>query len=705
MKRLLTILAVFIALPVFAQGLSQPVSWSVSATDLGDGLSEIVARGTVSGYGWHITDLRDYPGGPNSTVLTVEGAEPVGDAEVRSSVRVYYDPVFGMEIGVLEDPVVIARKVRHTGSGRVTVTLEWQACNERTNVCLSPAEYEAVVDLGSAPAAAGSATISPSEASPAPSKAGGSLWSMILEAIAWGLLALLTPCVFPMVPMTVSFFMRQKKGKKLALVFGASIVLLYTVPIAVLIVISLLTGGQAVTADIFNWLATHWLPNILFFIIFMVFAASFLGAFEITLPSKLVNSSDKASDRGGVAGAFFVALTLVLVSFSCTGPIVGTVLIKSTQGEFWEPIVTMLAFSVAFALPFTVLAFAPSLLQKLPKSGGWLGTVKVVLGFIEIALGLKFLSVADQTYHWGILPRELYLAIWIVVFVLLGIYLFGGLRIGEEPAPVGGSAPSGGGSAPVGGGSARRRLSPLRIGLAAASFAFVVWLCTGLCGAPLKPLAGYLPPQRAIAPASTAPGLPGSAPAFAPSDLPGASGPAAAGSAAAGPGAPSVAGAPSASAASLAPAPPRKYTDFLHAPHGIPAYFDYAEALAAARAAGRPVLLDFTGHGCVNCREMEARVWSDPRVLSMLLNDYVVCSIYTDDKKTVAPEDWVTLQSGKVLKQLGKINSRFALERFGVNSQPCYMIIDPFTEQQKVPSTAYNLDVDAYLEFLQAGLK
>ena len=653
MKRLLTILAVFIALPVFAQGLSQPVSWSVSATDLGDGLSEIVARGTITGYGWHITDLRDYPGGPNSTVLTVEGAEPVGDPEVRSSVRVYYDPVFGMKIGVLEDPVVIAQKVRPTGAGRLTVTIEWQACNERTKECLSPAEFEAVVDLGSAAAAAEPVTISPAEASPAPSKASGSLWSMILEAIAWGLLALLTPCVFPMVPMTVSFFMRQKKGRKLALIFGASIVLLYTVPIAVLIVISLLTGGQAVTADIFNWLATHWLPNILFFIIFMVFAASFLGAFEITLPSKLVNSSDKASDRGGVAGAFFVALTLVLVSFSCTGPIVGTVLIKSTQGEFWEPIVTMLAFSVAFALPFTVLAFAPSLLQKLPKSGGWLGTVKVVLGFIEIALGLKFLSVADQTYHWGILPRELYLAIWIVVFVLLGIYLLGGLRIGGEPAP--------------------GRLSPVRIGLAVASFAFVVWLCTGLCGAPLKPLAGYLPPQRAVVASAdhSAPSGPGSGSAVAPSGIPA----------------------------------PRKYTDFLHAPHGIPAYFDYAEALAAGRAAGRPVLLDFTGHGCVNCREMEARVWSDPRVLSMLINDYIVCSIYTDDKKTVAPEDWVTLPSGKVLKQLGKINSRFALERFGVNSQPCYMIIDPLTEQQKVPSTAYNLDVDAYLEFLQAGLK
>ncbi|MCR4571642.1 MAG: hypothetical protein K5652_05525, partial [Bacteroidales bacterium] len=261
---------------------------------------------------------------------------------------------------------------------------------------------------------------------------GKSLWGLILEAILWGFAMLLTPCVFPMVPMTVSFFVKGNenpaRGKFRALMYGLFIVLLYTVPISIIIGLTWLLGGSAVTADIFNWLATHWLPNIIFFLVFMAFAASFFGAFEITMPSKLVNSSDKKSDKAGMAGVFFMALTLVLVSFSCTGPIVGTVLIKSTSGEFWAPMVTMLAFSIAFALPFTLLALFPSLLKSLPKSGGWLNSVKVVLGFIEIALGFKFLSVADQTYHWGILDREVYLAIWIVCFTLLGFYLLGKIR-------------------------------------------------------------------------------------------------------------------------------------------------------------------------------------------------------------------------------------------------------------------------------------
>ena len=257
-----------------------------------------------------------------------------------------------------------------------------------------------------------------SEAEPASS--GSSLWGLILEAILWGFAMLLTPCVFPMVPMTISFFLKGSgsatAGRFKAMMYGLFIVLLYTVPISAIIGITWLVGGSGVTADIFNWLSTHWLPNIIFFLVFLAFAASFFGAFEITLPSKWTNDADRKSERKGLGGVFFLALTLVLVSFSCTGPIVGTVLIKSTQGEFWAPMVTMLAFSVAFALPFTIFALFPSLLKKLPKSGGWLNSVKVVLGFIEIALGLKFLSVADQTYHWGLLDREVYLAIWIVVF-------------------------------------------------------------------------------------------------------------------------------------------------------------------------------------------------------------------------------------------------------------------------------------------------
>jgi Thiol:disulfide interchange protein len=465
-----------------------------------------------------------------------------------------------------------------------------------------------------------------------------------------------------MIPMTVSFFLKQNsdgddtkkgRGKWLATIFGLSIIALYTIPIAVIILVTYLAGGATVTADIFNWLATHWLPNILFFLIFMIFAASFFGAFEITLPSRLVNDSDEKSRKGGLAGVFFVALTLVLVSFSCTGPIVGSVLIKSTQGQFWEPIITMLAFSVAFALPFTILAFVPSLLKKLPKSGGWLNSVKVVLGFIEVALGFKFLSVADQTYHWGLLDREVYLAIWIVVFTLLGLYLMGKIRFAYD-SPV-------------------EHLSVFRLILIIIDFTFVVYMIPGMWGAPLKALSGYLPPITTQdfnldRQQDTPPGMTYviGEDAF-PSD--------------------------------------RKYADFLELPYGIPSFFDYEEARAYAAKVGKPLFVDFTGHGCVNCREMETRVWSDPRALKMMKRDYVVCALYADDKKTVDKSEWVTTDDGRVLKSLGKINSHFALERFNVNAQPYYAILDPVTETQKVPSRGYNLDVEAFVSFLEEGLK
>ena len=307
---------------------------------------------------------------------------------------------------------------------------------------------------------------------------GGTLWALIIEAILWGFAALLTPCVFPMVPMTVSFFMKSAgspaAGRLRAGMYGFFIIAFYTLPIAAIILITRILGGDAVTADIFNWLATHWLPNILFFLVFMVFAASFFGAFEITMPSWMVNKSDSKADSKGLAGIFFMALTLVLVSFSCTGPIVGSVLIKSTAGEFWTPIITMLAFSLAFALPFTLFAFFPAMLKKLPKSGGWLNSVKVVLGFIEVALGMKFLSVADQTYHWGLLDREIYLAVWIVTFSLLGLYLLGKIRFAHD--------------------SDTPYLGVGRLALAIVTFSFVVYLIPGMWGAPLKGLSGYFPP-------------------------------------------------------------------------------------------------------------------------------------------------------------------------------------------------------------------
>lgn len=466
-----------------------------------------------------------------------------------------------------------------------------------------------------------------------------SLWALIIEAILWGLAMLLTPCVFPMVPMTISFFMKGSgnpaQGRFKAIMYGLFIVLLYTVPICIVIGLTWLIGGSGVTADIFNWLSTHWLPNILFFLVFMVFAASFFGAFEITLPSRWANGADKKSDGKGLGGVFFLALTLVLVSFSCTGPIVGTVLIKSTQGEFWTPMVTMLAFSVAFALPFAILALFPSLLKKLPKSGGWLNSVKVILGFIEIALGLKFLSTADQTYHWHILDREVYLAIWIAVFFLMGLYLLGKIRFKND--------------------SPLEYLSVKRLVLAIATFAFVVYLIPGMWGAPLKAISGYLPPME------TQDFVGGSY-------VPASSG-----------------GAPQGRTVTIA--------------NGLEAYTNVDDALAAARETGRKVFVDITGHGCVNCREMEARVWTDPEVARRLRDDFVIVALYVDDKAKLPESEWVTNDSGKVLKDVGRVNSYIALKEFGVNSQPNYFILDADGKRLAGPR-AYNLDIPAYIDWL-----
>jgi thiol:disulfide interchange protein len=589
-----------------------------------------------------------------------------------------------------------------------------------------------------------------------------SMWGVIIEAIIWGFVALLTPCVFPMVPMTVSFFLKQSqqsqerelaavegaagscadggagtavscadggvtagtsgvggvdsvqtgenvtrtsssrtsssrssssRGRMMASFFGLSIIALYTLPIAAIIVITYFAGGEAVTADIFNWLATHWVPNLLFFIIFMVFAASFFGAFEIVLPSWLVNKSDSKSDKGGYAGVFFMALTLVLVSFSCTGPIVGTILIKSTQGEIWEPIITMLAFSAAFALPFTIFAFAPSLLKDLPKSGGWLNSVKVVLGFIEVALGFKFLSVADQVYHWGLLDREVYLAIWIVVFTLMGLYLLGKLRFAHD--------------------SPQEYITVKRLAMSIVTFSFVVYMIPGMWGAPLKALSGYLPPMGSQDFRTAQVGGVGSGGY-------GAGGYGAVSYGTVGTGAynasgqgsgqgiegqlPGVVGVNSANHSLRAQGIVPTYSDFLHLPHGLEGFFRYQEGMEYAKKVGKPVFIDFTGHGCVNCREMEARVWSDPRVLKLLREEYVLIALYADDKKTAVEGDWITSESGRVLKSIGKINAHLAMNKYNVNAQPYYAIIDPATEEHLTDPMGYNLDVAVFTKFLQNGI-
>ena len=651
MKRFLTMLAAaLISVAAFAQlAPSQIITWTPSVQTLDGDVYRVVFTGKVAA-GYHTYTLTDEFSATAVMDPAVEGGELVGEPYELSTPKEEIDE-FGEQARHYYDEIIIAQDVKvASGTAVFTGTIFSNAC---TGGACKAEYYDFNVKVGKGTAAASS-----SESDEATDIAGGTeeseeregtIWGLILEAILWGFAMLLTPCVFPMVPMTVSFFMKGSgsvaQGRFKAGMYGLFIVLLYTVPISVIILLTRIIGGDAVTADIFNWLATHWLPNIIFFIVFMVFAASFFGAFEITLPQSLVNKSDKGSDKKGLAGVFFMALTLVLVSFSCTGPIVGSVLIKSTQGEFWEPMVTMLAFSLAFALPFTVLAFSPSLLKKFKQSGGgWLNSVKVVLGFVEIALGLKFLSVADQTYHWGILDREVYLAIWIVVFTLLGLYLLGKIRF-ENDEPV-------------------EHLSVPRLTLAIAVFSFVVYLIPGMWGAPLKALSGYMPPI------STQDFVIGQGTAVIPDD----------------------------SHNSTSP-------EFgLHLPHGLQGYFTLDEGLEAAKKAGKPVFVDVTGHGCVNCREMEARVWSDPKVLDMLRNEFVIVALYNDDKQKLDKEDWVTdAQTGKVYKDLGRANSYIARSRWDVNAQPNYVLLSPDGEML-VPVRGYDLSIDGFVNFLQSGI-
>lgn len=635
------------AVPLFAQMGEPIVKWSVSQGKTENGITEIIFSGTISS-GWHT-----YGASHKDSPVTVEFEDVKGYALEGGLYDLLKPEKFGGD-DVFFDKIKVAQKIRVAeDASSLKGMITSSSCTD--NSCGAPEDWnfeiklrkEADAAVAAAPEKAAVTAETPEisqNVTEEEQRAGGSLWALILEAVLWGFAMLLTPCVFPMVPMTISFFMKGSStpaaGRFKAFMYGLFIVLLYTVPISLIIGATYIFGGETVTADIFNWLSTHWLPNIIFFIVFMVFAASFFGAFEITLPSALVNKSDKNSDKGGLAGIFFMALTLVLVSFSCTGPIVGSVLIKSTQGEFWTPMVTMLAFSVAFALPFTIFAMFPSLLKKL-KSGSWLNSVKVVLGFIEVALGLKFLSVADQTYQWGLLDREIYLAIWIVVFTLLGLYLLGKIRFEAD--------------------SEVKHIGIFRLFLVIVDFTFVVYMIPGMFGAPLKALSGYLPPIE------TQDFIMGSN--------------------------------PSQQVVSIEEA-----TKGEKLPLGLTGYHSMEEGYAAAKASGKPVFLDISGLACVNCREMEQRVWSDPKVLSMLKNDFVIVVLYTDDKTKLPESEWVTTSSGKVLKDRGRVNAWFVRENFGVSAQPNYVLLSP-DGKQLAPIRGYNTDIDGFVEFLNSGLE
>lgn len=664
--------------------IENPITWKFETKSISDTEAELIFHAKIDDK-WHLYSQFTPEGGPLALYFEFEESDKYEriDSVSEPKAHVEFDDIFKVDVWSFTKKADFKQKIKILTTEGFTVKgmADYQACIEGR--CIPGSiDFEFAINGGATGDAQKEVTkeIAPLkigefgasgetveqndhnaiEQTKKEEKKG--LWVFFFISFLAGLAAILTPCVFPMIPMTVTFFMKDKenkgKGRVQATIYGISIIAIYTFIGSILAVVA--------GPDIANFLSTHWIPNVLFFLIFLFFAASFLGMFEIVLPSSIVNKSDAKADKGGVIGAIFMAVTLVLVSFSCTGPIVGAILVESAGGQILKPIIGMFGFSLAFALPFTLFAFFPSWLSNLPKSGGWLNSVKVVLGFLELALGLKFLSIADQTYHWGILDREIYLAFWIVIFALMGFYLLGKLKFSHD--------------------SDLKHVGVPRLLMAIVTFTFVIYLIPGMWGAPLKALSGYLPPQTThdfdlndmIRQNSY------EVQDFIKENA-------------------GNMGNGAASAEALCEKP--KYADHLHLPHGLEGYFDYDQALECARKQNKPIFLDFTGHGCVNCREMEANVWSDPKVLKRLRNDFVVVALYVDDKTIPLPEDeWVTsTYDGKVKKTLGKKMADFQITKYNMNAQPFYVLMDHNGENLTTPR-GYNLDVDKFVDFLDKGL-
>lgn len=671
MKRLLLILLLLSA-TTQAQILT-PVKWSFAVEKTGpdEALLKISAKIDKN---WHLYS-QEVGDGPIPTSFVFEehpSYKRIGKVTEKGDLSDVFDPVFGVQLKYYSNQVTFTQKVKVLQEKLVAKGyLEFMVCDEKQ--CLPPDEVPfsftangfqqnngaaAVADTAASAATDSALTTAEAEEESAttttlsatkiedpshtPTTPVG-LWGIFIAGFLGGLLALLTPCVFPMIPMTVSFFTKQShnraQGIFKALSYGLSIVVIY---VGLGMLVTLLFG-----ADALNALASNIVFNLAFFVLLVVFGASFLGAFEITLPSSWVNKADQQSDKGGMIGIFFMAFTLALVSFSCTGPIIGTLLVQAAVGSnYLGPAIGMIGFSLALAIPFTLFAIFPGWLKSLPKSGGWLNSVKVVLGILELAFALKFLSNVDLAYHWGILDREVFLVLWIALFLMLSLYLIGIIRFSHD-SPV-------------------QFLSVSRLFFAIAAFSFTFYLVPGLWGAPLKAVNAFLPPM--------------STQDF---DLTSAQyhqGPAA------------------------VSATPKKYGNLFHCPHGIDCFFDLEEGLAYAKTVNKPVMIDFTGHSCVNCRKMEASVWVDPTVLSMLKNDYVLISLWVDDKTALPKEEqYVSTFSGKKINEVGKKWSDLQASTFNINSQPYYVLMD-HDQSLLVPPQAYNLDIANYVDFLQSGL-
>ncbi|TMM55796.1 thiol:disulfide interchange protein [Maribacter algarum] len=657
MIRYLILLFLISTTQVFSQIL-EPVKWSTRTEKISDTEYSLISRAVIDP-GWHLYSQTVPEDGPIPTSFVFDDSD--GSFELLGGTsegegHTVNDPVFGMRIKYFGDSAEFVQRIKVLGDvGTVGAVVEFMVCDDSR--CLPPTEVDLRFALGNGPdtfMGESAEELRPktndtaviADKSPAPGTLRG-LWSIFFIAFISGFAALLTPCVFPMIPLTVSFFTKQSKsrasGIRNAVLYGMSIVAIYVLL------------GTAVTAifgaDSLNALATNVWFNLIFFLLLVVFAVSFLGAFEIALPGSWANKVDEQSyKKGGIIGIFFMALALAIVSFSCTGPIVGTLLVEAASKGGLAPIIGMLGFSLAIALPFALFAAFPGWMNTLPRSGGWLNTVKVVLGFLELALAFKFLSQADLVLqlHW--LEREVFLAIWIAIFLGLALYLFGKVRLPHDPPLA--------------------HISVGRLGLGLLTLTFVVYMLPGMWGAPLNLISAWLPPQEysespyGVGFAKTG----GTVSGAGHEDLP--------------------------EGAHLLP------------PHDIIAFNDYDKGLAYAKQVGKPVLLDFTGWACVNCRKMEQNVWPKPRVLGILKNDVVLVSLYVDDKRPL-PEDEITdskLRPGKKLRYIGQKWSELQALRYRANSQPFYVMMG-HDEENLVEPVAYTPDMDQYHGWLKKGIE
>jgi thiol:disulfide interchange protein len=653
LRKLSIIISLLLVVYHVSAQIYDPVSWEFRSEKKGEKQYELVFTASIDKNS-HIYSMTIPDGGPIPTSFrfdTLPGFKLIGGTYEVSKPVEMFDEAFGFRIKTFSDKAEFRQKITALSTSfTVSGAVNFMACNNAT--CSPPKDVDFAVKIADQTVGTviKASTNFGSDSTSATSDRG--LLKFFLISLLAGFAGVLTPCVFPMIPMTVAFFSQGSENRSRAVVkaviFGTSIILIY---LSLGLLVSLTSAG----AGFANALSTHWIPNIIFFALFVIFAVSFFGAFEIILPNKWVTGADSKVDKGGILAAFFMGLTTVIVSFSCTGPIIGALLVEAASGDVLRPVTGMAGFGIAFALPFTIFALFPSIMNRLPKSGGWLNSVKIVLGFIMLAFSMKFIVTVDSVYSLGLLSRDLFIAIWIVLFSLLGLYLMGKIRFAHD--------------------SDLPFIGVFRLFLIITVFTFVIYLIPGLFGAPLKGLASFLPsPEKSELNIPALISENRSYSSYAVQQTP---------------------------KSQLCSEP--KYGNIFVMPLGLKGYFDYKQGLACAKEQGKPVLIDFKGHACANCKLMEARVWSDPEVLRRLRDNFVIIELYVDDRTQLPENEWIiSLNDGKQKKTIGKINEDLEISEFKTNALPLYVITDHEGKPLNRPMPT-NLNVEEYKKWLDEG--